>query len=296
MKQKKVLIKRIIRVMKNYKIHLWNLKLQTIIRLYIITECIFSKDIEKRVIAKYLFFSRRLPFFPYSFTKKYKKKEIEVFYDEERYPYVYHNEKRLYMKKEWTKKRCQEYYTSLLCEQDKLSPHRYITTSDRKPNKDDIIADVGAAEGIFALEVVENAKKLYLFEYDTGWYRPLCKTFEPWIDKIEIVQKFVGAEYTDEMTTLDVFFRNKEVTFLKADIEGAEEDMLRGGEITFAKKLKKVLICTYHVPGIQDKIEKFFEKNGFVYRYNPGYVIYIYDKNTFYKPYLRRCLVFGSKK
>lgn len=50
-----------------------------------------------------------------------------------------------------------------------------------------IVADIGTAEGIFALNIIHSVKKVYLFECDPEWIIPLEKTFAPWINKIEIV-------------------------------------------------------------------------------------------------------------
>lgn len=221
-------------ILKNWKIHLSNLKIQTIIKRRIISECRKSNSSEKKEIAAYLK-KHRVTFLPYSFQDKYQENSVKVFNDLEGYPYVLHNGKKLFLKKEWTVEKCQEYYSNLLREQDDDSPHKYLHSS-RSPVSDDIAADLGAAEGIFALDVIERVKKIYLFEADEKWIRPLEKTFQPWKDKIEIIWKFVGNKDTADMITLDTFFENKEVTYLKADIEGAEAEMISGGENYIFKK------------------------------------------------------------
>jgi hypothetical protein len=48
-------------------------------------------------------------------------------------------------------------------------------------------------------------------------------------------------------TTLDYFFQDKEINFIKADIEGAEIDLIRGGKEILSKKNDlRLALCTYH--------------------------------------------------
>lgn len=281
-------------MMKNWRIHLSNLKLQTWTRGQILYKCSKSCSSEKREIAAYLL-KHGVTFFPYRFQEKYEESHTAVLFDDEGYPYVIHNGKKLFLKKEWTVKKCQEYYVSLLREQDNDSPHKYLNKG-RNPVYSDIAADLGAAEGIFGLDIIEDVQKIYLFEADEGWKRPLEKTFAPWKDKAEVIWKYVGDKDTENMIKLDTFFENKQVTYLKADIEGAEADMLSGGGITFTKKLRIALICVYHRQDAEQAVKNYLRKYGFACSVNPGYVLFLYDKENFKPPYLRRCLMTGIKR
>lgn len=256
-------------------------------------ECLF--DHEKRSITKYLVKPQRMAFFPYSFPEKYKNKDIEVFYDEDDYPYVLHEGKRMFMKKSWTKDRVREYYASILCEQDEESPHRYYRNKERYPDRNSIVADIGAAEGVFSLDIVEHVNKIYLFECDPEWRIPLKKTFSHWEDKIEIVEKYVGDRDAGDTITLDGFFSGKSIHYIKADIEGAEEKMLVGGKETFCTKIEKALICTYHLPDAGSVIRKYLDRYGFRSEYNPGYVLFVYDLKNFRPPFVRHALLYGYK-
>jgi hypothetical protein len=94
----------------------------------------------------------------------------------------------------------------------------------------DIVADIGAAEGIFALSVVEKEKEIYLFECEEKWIEVLKKTFEPWQEIVRIVNKYIMDDSADKSITLDDFFLNKEINFVKADIEGYETLLLKGAK------------------------------------------------------------------
>ncbi len=70
----------------------------------------------------------------------------------------------------------------------------------------DILSDIGAAEGNFSLSVIDKVQHVYLFETDNDWIEALEKTFEPWKEKVSIIHKFVGNKDTDTCITLDSFF------------------------------------------------------------------------------------------
>ena len=126
------------------------------------------------------------------------------------------------LKKRWGEKRIKRAYSDLLREQDINSPHRYLSESFN-PGNDDVVADIGAAEGNFSLSVIEKVKKIYLFEYDQEWIEALRATFAPWAEKVEIINKYV-SDYNDEShIRFDTFFEmKKDITFLKIDVDGAE--------------------------------------------------------------------------
>jgi len=86
--------------------------------------------------------------------------------------YVMQEGKRLYFKKRWNVSRIKKAYADLLREQDENSPHRYLTNTFTV-DKNDTIADIGAAEGNFSLSVVDKIRKIYLFERDNEWITAL---------------------------------------------------------------------------------------------------------------------------
>ena len=107
-------------------------------------------------------------------------------------------------------------------EQDRRSPHHYFNSVKEVTGK--VFVDVGCAEGYSSLEIIEEAKHVYLFEQDEQWLEAIRATFEPWQDKVTIVQKYVSDHNSSREQTLDDFFNNQtnEHLFLKMDIEGAE--------------------------------------------------------------------------
>ena len=58
--------------------------------------------------------------------------------------------------------------------------------------EDVTLLDVGAAEGFFALSVIEHVKEIILFECDVEWIKALEATFKPWKDKVFIINKYVS--------------------------------------------------------------------------------------------------------
>ena len=95
-------------------------------------------------------------------------------------------------------------YRSLEEEQDLHSPHYYffdgLTLSENS-----VVADIGVAEGNFGLKIVDRVKELYLFECDAGWIEALEATFEPWKDKVHIVNRFVSDTTSSDTVRLDDF-------------------------------------------------------------------------------------------
>jgi len=242
-------------------------------------------------LKKYRFLS-----IPYDFSRKYHAMDIDVFYDTRANVfYVLHKNKRLYFPRGWEIERIRAYYNGLCIEQDEDSPHRYETEAF-SVREGDAIVDVGAAEGIWALDGVERAGKIYLFECTEEWIEALRRTFEPWKEKVVIVNKFVSNTNDVKNVTLDNFFKGKRIDFIKADIEGMEIKLLEGGKdiLTSASGLK-LLLCAYHAKIDGTEIKKILEGNGFETEYSKGYMLFISDREL-EKPYIRRGLIRAMKK
>jgi hypothetical protein len=230
--------------------------------------------------------------FPYSFQKTYSPDKIEVFSDPENgMKYVIQEGKKLYFKKRWSKKRIQRGYSDLAKEQDINSPHRYISP-DFSPNKNDIFADIGAAEGNFSLSIIEKVKKIYLFEYDPEWIKALEITFAPWKEKVEIISKYVTDFDDDKHIRLDTFFdTKKDITFLKIDVDGYEQKVLNGCSKLLSGNIPlKLALCTYHKNNDEKDFTELLQRNGFNVSKSKGFMIHYYDKKI-KAPWLRRGLI-----
>jgi hypothetical protein len=167
------------------------------------------------------------------------------------------------------------------------SPHRYVNTYAELAGK--TVLDMGAAEGIFALDAVAHARKVYLFECEEEWIEPLRATFEPWREKVEIVQKYVGGSDTDTCVTLDTFMQGREQDnlHLKMDIEGAEQSALQGARNLLANGDSiSYSICTYHRGDDARSIAAFFDSLGYSHEFTQGYM--------YIAPFMRKALCRGN--
>lgn len=250
---------------------------------------------EQREVMKYLE-NNPVRIFPYRFQDNYSSDNIVVIYDPGNgMRYVMQDGKRLYFKKRWGEDRIKRAYSDLLREQDIDSPHRYLTESFTV-GRDDVIADVGAAEGNFSLSVIENTAKVYLFEYDNEWTQALKATFAPWAEKVEIINKYVSDIDDESHIRLDTFYKNKkDITFLKIDVDGAESIVLNScNEVFQSPKPIKVALCTYHKNNDEKEFTLLLRDHGFSITPSKGYMIHYYDKKM-KAPYLRRGLIRAIK-
>lgn len=271
----------------------------------------FLKNLRKKIIAFYstkssitleeteiLNFLQLNPIqiFPYDFTKKYRFKEVDIYYDKSKdLKYINFNGKRLYFKRGMKDNAIKNLYRGLLIDQDVDSPHRYLDESF-KMNKSDIVVDAGAAEGNFSLMIVDSVKKIFLFESDPEWIEPLNATFEPWKQKVEIIQKRVSNETNEANITLDDFYELRKFTFIKADIEGDELKLLEGLKKTLeSETCLKLAICTYHKQEDFMKFSNVLKKKHFHLSSPKGYMIFYHYKNI-EPPFLRKGILRAEKK
>ncbi|MDD4564166.1 MAG: FkbM family methyltransferase [Eubacteriales bacterium] len=243
------------------------------------------------------FFEQRNQFqiFPYEFTLKYNPENVIVQKDiNNGLHYVMHCGKRLYFPRKMPREEIQKKYNNLMIEQDAESPHRYLTEAFGI-DKGMILADVGCAEGMLSLEVIELTKKVYLFEYKKEWVDALNATFMQWKDKVTIVQKYVSDTRSNNTTTIDNFFKDSHDSLLiKMDVEGAESKVLSGGNETLKGKNVKVICCTYHKQNDAEEFQQLLNSKGYKTEFTDGYMFWKSDK-SFKPPYFRKGLIRGWK-
>lgn len=275
----------------------------TLIRNILTNEVLESKtfDEEYRDEILYMRSKGNLMMFPYPFTEKYDQNSIEVheYSNNPLLKYVIHNGKQLFYPA-WNDGVIQENYNSLLLEQDYESPHRYM---DEICNfkEGDIFVDVGAAEGIMSLDIVQKASKVYLYECSEKWIMALKETFKEYADKIQIINKFAGAVDNDYTITIDTLLQeyHDENIFIKMDIEGMELDALQGAVNTIKNNNCHLACATYHYNGQAFEIQQFLEPLDYKAYCSEGYMLFMYGKmaldNGRYErvsaPYFRKAMV-----
>lgn len=253
----------------------------------IVRYCGRSNNEEYNEIAEYLK-SNPVECYNYNYTKKYKKMDVDVYFDKNvQLYYVLHNHKKMYMKKGWTEEQIKDYYRFIQIEQDQLSPHLYFTEELQNKHFKKVL-DLGAAEGNFTLDIIERCEKAYIFECDPDWVDALNATFEPWKDKVCIVTAFVSNITRDRIVTLDDFFKDnvEEIDLIKIDVEGEELHVLQGAShVLEMNQQVRLLICAYHYQNEEKDIRSYL--NGWNIKHRDGFIVMIDDKHQ-RKPYLRR--------
>lgn len=237
--------------------------------------------------------------FPYPFPDEYKASDIELQKDPRNgLHYMLWEGKKLYYKDGGRVSKAQQYFNSLRLEQDIRSPHRYLA-GDFDVKKGDVVVDVGAAEGNFSLSIIEKAGFVHLFEADPRWIRALEATFEPWRDKVKIIRKFVSDTSSGDSVALDdVLGEDQPVNFIKADVEGAEAEVLRGANrILTEQERLRIAICTYHRQEDADILDEMLRQYGFSTGFSDGYMLYYYGKtNVVREPFLRKAVLRAFKE
>lgn len=236
------------------------------------------------------------------FVYSYDFKNYRVLWDKEKgLWFVYTPDgKKLYFKKGMSRKQVVLTYRFLEKEQDVRSPHYYFF--DRlalSPNS--IVADVGVAEGNFGLKIVDQVKELYLFECNAEWIEALNATFEPWRDKVHIVNTFVSETTTADSVRLDDFFKDKAVfDLLKLDVEGAEASAIDGALGLLKKGLvTDLLVCTYHKKGDAENLSAKLKALNYEISFSQGYMLFLREGYQAQPPYdfrkgllhARRCFI-----
>lgn len=254
-------------------------------KLNVIKECMKAEDMEYKSIFKYLC-KNSINEFNYDFVKKYKARINKIYYDDKAdMKYVIHNGKQLYFKRSMSDKEINSYYNAISLEQDKESPHLYMT--DELCQKSyRCVLDIGAAEGNFALDIIERVEEIYIIEADAEWVEALEHTFESYKDKVHIINSFVSDKNEGLKTTIDQIVGNrKDIDLIKIDVEGVEISVLKGSQKVMNANKPIYLVCAYHYGKEEDDIRLFFENYKISAR--KGYMVFL-SQEILDKPLLRR--------
>ncbi len=255
------------------------------------------KEPELKEISEYVK-SNPKAIMPYDFTEKYKEMDVEICRDaRSKYVQANVNGNCIYFPESFSIEYVLESIRVGLMEQDDQSPHRYIHSPGEKlSGRYAVLA--GASDCMFALRIVRNFERVFLFEADTQWHGPMHETMKVFPDKVEIVPKFIGDKETDTSVTLDSFFRKryKDVNFIQADIEGNEVKMLSGAEqlLNESKELK-LSVCCYHEAYHEAEIGDFLRARGYDIRPANGYML-LWMHYPLQYPYLRRGVLYASRR
>ena len=213
-------------------------------------------------------------------------------------PYVLHEGKKLFFPSYWSLKEVSEKYRYYI-ERENLvggkfaskAPHQY--QSDQfKIESGDVLLDIGCAEGLIALDSIDDVKKVYLYEADPLWLPALRATFAPYKDKVVIINKWVGDRDDQTSVTLNSSVQEgaDEHYFVKMDIEGAEELVVRGNSDFFRGKKIKAACCTYHKYEHYENLNNIFENWGYSISSSDGYMLCFMD-GVFQWPYFRKGII-----
>ncbi len=252
-----------------------------------------SDEKEIQDIMEYLE-NNPLEVFNYPFTQNYAEKDFYIGFDRSKgLFYTYQCNKKMYFSRDFkTVEKVRAYYKSICIEQDMDSPHRYLTDTFVVP-EDAVVIDAGAAEGNFALSVIDHVKKIYLFEPDDRWAEALAYTFEPYKNKVNIINKNISNYIDNKTTTIDKEISESEIDFIKMDIEGEEYYALEGARKTItASENMRCAICTYHQEFAYDVLSRLLLDYQFTIETSAGYMWYF---NEMRPAILRRGIIRAKK-
>jgi len=167
---------------------------------------------------------------------------------------------------------------------------RYFSYSDNE-----VMADIGAYTGDtivefkkFMLEIGKDEPFVYAFEPDEENCKTLAQNMEYLsVERYELIRKCVGSDDTNNqkhvfnncrdfagsinipMCRLDTILKDINVTFIKADVEGFELDVLKGAHYIIKTKQPKLAICVYHLT------HDLFEIPLYIKQLNPNYKLFL---------------------
>lgn len=236
--------------------------------------------------------------FPYPNTTEDSKVHAE--YDKVAgLPYVSHRGKPLYFPATLSAQEVADKYRYLVGEErllglgdDQEAPHQYQSQTVHV-DEGDTLLDIGAAEGLFALDNIEKASHVVIVEQDPTWAKPLQHTFAPYGDKVTILQRFVSSVDTETTLSLAKLLADlgDQPTFVKMDIEGYElPSLVAAAPVMKEKTAIKMAVAAYHRQHDFDEMYNLFAGLGYTIESSSGYMLFsLYDTPT--PPYFRKGII-----
>lgn len=232
--------------------------------------------------VEYIRKRRKLELYPYDYRDEYELIDVVVHEDiDSKLYYVLYNDKKLYFPMNRTKEDVIAEYRRLLVEQDRRCSHSYFSdTCDVIDGS--IFIDVGGAEGIVSLSVIDKVKCIYIFESDSDWISALEKTFEPWKDKVHIIAKYAGAITGRDTISVDDLLVGEvgKNVFIKMDVEGMEKDVLLGAQSTIVNNNCLIAAACYHYQDEEKELKEFFNAYNYQCETNDSWMLFFYGKLT----------------
>ncbi len=228
---------------------------------------------DKKVLFQYL---KKNPahMYCYPFYDEYLMKNTPIQYDENNGLFygIYEQKKLYFSRKMNTEQKARAYFNSMLMEQDRRTPHCYWNF-DKLADISGVGVDVGAAEGIFALKVIDQIEHIYLVEVEEEWIEALQHTFVPYKEKVTIIQKYIANEDNADSAKLDTLFHSQRIDFMKMDIEGMEFEALKGAEKLLSDNNMILAVCVYHHGPDNEIIGNWLKDRDYGVRNSEGYIL-----------------------
>ncbi|RDB04343.1 hypothetical protein [Runella aurantiaca] len=245
----------------------------------------------------------QVSFFPYKRIKTLSK-VASGFDSQNQMPYVIHGtNKKLYFPKNWSVERAQNTYLDYIQIENILggeflerSPHQY-QSKNICVREGDLVIDIGSAEALFALDVVDIARKVIIIEADKIWKEPLMATFEPYKDKVKIINKRLSNRDSNYEIKLDTCLEDEVLDniFVKMDIEGYETTLIEDNEWLLQKNINlSIVCCTYHKQNDAEILSYFFKKNGLYTEFSDGNILFYIDERI-EPPFFRKGIIRANR-
>ena len=210
--------------------------------------------------------------------------------------YVMIDGKPLYYPQEFSDEQVLERYRKLCEEQDRESAHCYRNGNLQIPDGA-VIMDAGAAEGYFALTVIEHAGRVYLTDRDERWNAAWQKTFAPYRDKVVFLHGVLGgSEAGCDVMTIDDIIGTGRLDFLKVDVGGAEQEVLLGAQKVLGNAAAmRCVVAAYHTHESEAQIADILRENGFQTDRADGYFLHMDYEKPVWENELRHALVWAER-